>query len=87
MHLLLTNVKIFTQNEAFLVENVKQEFLINHIQLLNNANKPITMQKIHAFRHKDMKKNERSMVVGAREVGLSISEAADLLRVPSHSYL
>lgn len=45
------------------------------------------MQKIHAFRHKDMKKNERSMVVGARELGLSISEAADLLRVPSHSYL
>lgn len=85
--MLLTNVKIFTQNEAFLVENVKQEFLINHIQLLNNANKPITMQKIHAFRYKDMKKNERSMVVGAREVGLSISEAADLLRVPSHSYL
>lgn len=51
--MLLTNVKIFTQNEAFLVENVKQEFLINHIQLLINANKPITMQKIHTFRHKD----------------------------------
>lgn len=70
--MLLTNVKIFTQNEAFLVENVKQEFLINHIQLLINANKPITMQKIHTFRHKDMNKNERSMVVGAREVQVQI---------------